>query len=1460
MMKPVSWKKAQSKTVTYLPVIQVLEDRLPPGEAFGLSSLALGGGARLFSTLSPELTPVAILPPDYQTDSSRVTEVSFGWADPLVPSDHFGDWAANLSGHTLETSAARSQPQTPAPPLAGGHQKENPNLLALRTDFLDDLLEDLNDLSHPPRTDVASHSHPLNHEGGSGDAPVRTATLSDAGSHAPVTSDPESGPAGSLGGRGHGLIQPLQPSASDYGPGSDPHLPRLADSGGCSGGSGGSGGCCGTITAQGVNVNAVEAQSIAASGGGLVATFSDSDPNSQASDFSATIMWGDNSSSGGFIGGNSTSGFTVSGDHTYLEEGTFTITVKITDRCNNTVTTTSTATVADAPLSWVPNPPTFSWSNGPAHPAPSLTNPGNQTNAEGNHVSLQIVGSDPDGDSVTYSAVGLPKGLSISGSGLISGTVDTFASTGGVNGSGTYYVTVVAADGHGGSTSTSFNWLITHTDVGPTLANPGNQSSIEGDSPWFLLSASDPDGDPLTYGATGLPPGVTVDPQTGQVSGMISYTAAANSPYTVTATATDGSVVASQTFTWTVQNGPPSVTYPGNQRNAQGDTVSLQIMADDPHNSPLTYSATGLPPGLGINTTTGLISGMISLTAATGSPYTVTVQASNGSQTAPQTFTWTVTHVAVNNPGNRTNDAGTTVSLQIQARDNDGDPLTYGATGLPPGLSIASGTGLISGTLASNAYNGSPYTVMVTASDSTNSDKQTFTWTVTHSTFNNPPVITNPGNQTSNEDDTISLAIQASDPEGDQLTYSATGLPSGLSIDATTGIITGEIDDDAFSTSPFSVTVSVSDGNGGNASTTFQWQFIAPVISATGVAVTATEGTKFSNVTVANFNVSQAGNDSDSFDYQATINWGDNSSDTGYITGSGTSYSVQGSHTYTSAGPFTISVTVADAAITSTSTTATATVQDAALSATAIAVNTVVGSGASVPVAILTDQNPYDSSSDYTVSINWGNNLMGSGYASGMNGKYIVYGSPPYSMHGSYSVSVTITDRENSKTTVSTTATIGDIYEGLQANLTVAQFRDADPNDMPNEYITSINWGDGSGATPGMVSGLGGLFSVSGNHTYTALGQYTVTVTVRDVGGSMVSYSQPVIVSELPLSAYTAPIYAYAGEAWGSAPVAIFTDPDPNGSSSGASATIDWGDGSSGSASVSSAGGLFTVSGGHTYANTGTYPVIASLLPAGAPLVPVLFMAMADADKKVKVDPKSDKKDGAGGTLKWTLAAPKPLGGNARGDVQFDVEFEPSKGCACQNIVFLQTNTVSTIGGKAWYPNPAEFYEKFATDKTKGNQLDFIKGETDPYYNAEWDGTKWVAEAGNNSQIGKGKPKTDATTRDRPWLAAARTGKGEVIFQFETAAFCIDSQEVLGVISWGMKVPDNNKDPIQLLGATATDFSASFSADSKALIAKANAVGAEKDLPMFHAQLDGSPKITKPQTDKIKLGGTSALP
>lgn len=131
---------------------------------------------------------------------------------------------------------------------------------------------------------------------------------------------------------------------------------------------------------------------------------------------------------------------------------------------------------------------------------------------------------------------------------------------------------------------------------------------------------------------------------------------------------------------------------------------------------------------------------------------------------------------------NQTNYDGDTVSLQLQAVDPDGDPLTFSvAPGmLPPGLSMTP-TGLITGTIPFGS-SGPARPIIVSVSDGAHSVQTTFYWTILHR--NGPPTLSNPGDLTLTlaRPLVVPVSLSITDPDLDSVTVVSTAMPPGLTL------------------------------------------------------------------------------------------------------------------------------------------------------------------------------------------------------------------------------------------------------------------------------------------------------------------------------------------------------------------------------------------------------------------------------------------------------------------------------------------------------------------------------------------------------------------------------------------------------------------------------------------------------------------------------------------------------
>jgi hypothetical protein len=217
----------------------------------------------------------------------------------------------------------------------------------------------------------------------------------------------------------------------------------------------------------------------------------------------------------------------------------------------------------------------------------------------------------------------------------------------------------------------------------------------------------------------------------------------------------------------------------------------------------LGFTQTGgtLPPNLSINTTTGAITG----NPSSAGTYTINVYGTNGAgsgSTVTITFNITLPPVPVVTASTFTGTVGTAFSNNLVATNS---PTSYTKTGgaLPPGLSMNS-SGIITGTPTSAG----PYTIIVTATNAGGtSDAVTISFTISNIPV---PIITGDTALTAFLNSTYSYTIIATNLPT-SYTLASGSLPPGLSLNPTTGIISG-ITSNTVASYPFTITAANAGG------------------------------------------------------------------------------------------------------------------------------------------------------------------------------------------------------------------------------------------------------------------------------------------------------------------------------------------------------------------------------------------------------------------------------------------------------------------------------------------------------------------------------------------------------------------------------------------------------------------------------------------------------------------------
>ena len=693
----------------------------------------------------------------------------------------------------------------------------------------------------------------------------------------------------------------------------------------------------------------------------------------------------------------------------------------------------------------------------------SVTNPGTQSNVSGSAITaLQIGATDSQsGATLTYSATGLPAGLTISSSGSITGTPTTACACS---------VTVKAQDAAGYSGTATFTWNVTNT---VSVTNPGGQSNVSGSAITALqISATDSQsGATLTYSATGLPAGLTISS-----SGSITGTPTTACACSVTVKAQDAAGYSgTATFAWNVTN-TVSVTSPGAQSNVSGSAItSVDISATDSSSTAaLAYADNStLPPGLTINALNGDITG----TPTTGGVYPVTITVTdNAGYSNVTTFNWTITNtVSVTSPGDQSSVSGSPITaVAISASDSSSTAtLSYSDNGtLPPGLSIDPNSGSITGTPTTKGT----YPVTITVTDSAGfTGTTTFNWTIT-----NTISVTNPGAQSNGSGSPITaVPISATDSSPTAtLTYSDGGtLPPGLSIDPTSGSITGT----PTTGGVYPVTITVTDNSDASASVSFTWTITNTVSVTNPGAQSNLSGAAISAVPISATDSSST----------ATLAYSDGGTLPPGLSVDPSSGSITG--TPTTAGSYPVIITATDNAGYSGNTDFTWTITNTV--SVASPGDQSNGSGAAITAVPI---SATDSSSTATLAYSDGGTLPAGLSIDPTSGS--ITGTP--TTGGVYAVTITATDGSgasgNATFNWTITNTVSVTNPGAQSNVSGTAIAALPIMATDSSSTATLTYSDGGTLPPGLsIDPTSG--SITG--TPTTGGTYPVTITATDDAG-----------------------------------------------------------------------------------------------------------------------------------------------------------------------------------------------------------------------------------------------------------------------------------------------------------------------------------------------------------------------
>jgi hypothetical protein len=407
-------------------------------------------------------------------------------------------------------------------------------------------------------------------------------------------------------------------------------------------------------------------------------------------------------------------------------------------------------------------------------------------------LSIEASATDPDfGDVLTFSASGAPPSLSLVSSPSPSTVTATLTGTLAGADVGSWNISWHVDDSSGGNADAT-TMLTVGPNHDPVLDAPATKTATEAAALVFAVTASDPDGDPVTSFTAGpLPVGASFTPNSFKTVGEFSWTPAVGQQgsYTITFSAASGSPARTATATTVINVAPRDrpcvITAPGTTTGRANHFITFTATVSDPDGDPITsFEARGtqntaLPAGATFTVNASNTSGTFTWTPtqAQVANYGIDLEAFSGPLNVRTILVSRVNVLAdrapsITVPAAVTVAEGTPLSVTLTASDPEGDAIaSLTATGLPLGATFSSGVGNTTGRLdwTPGFQDAGAYPVTFIAR---NLLTGTATTAITVSNANRAPVANPGGPYTGIAGIPVTFnGAMSSDPDGDPLAY-----------------------------------------------------------------------------------------------------------------------------------------------------------------------------------------------------------------------------------------------------------------------------------------------------------------------------------------------------------------------------------------------------------------------------------------------------------------------------------------------------------------------------------------------------------------------------------------------------------------------------------------------------------------------------------------------------------------